>query len=99
MPKRTDFVCGTHTTPQGSGCRDNWSYLYTPAHGGLNAVVRWRLSNVGYRLLTGDEEHVPRPAPRLRAAYVLHLRAVAVLVAVLVGALRLLVLEVKSRKP
>lgn len=45
-------------------------------------------------LLAGDEEHVPRPTSQLRPVYVLDLRAIAKLVAVWVGALRHLVVEV-----
>jgi hypothetical protein len=47
----------------------------------------------------GDEEHVPSPAAELRAVYIFHLRAVSEAVAVLVGALRLLVGEFYRCEP
>src|SRR2546423_1782431 len=49
------------------------------------------------RSLRPDEEHVPGPAPGLRTLLVVHLRAVAELIAVLIRAPRLLVVEAQAR--
>ena len=51
------------------------------------------------RLRRRDEEHVPSPATELHAARVPDLRTIAELVAVLVCALRLLVVEINGLQP
>lgn len=51
------------------------------------------------RLQPRDEEHVPRPASELRATRVFDLRAIAELIAVPVGAPRLLVIKLYRSQP
>src|SRR5215210_7414871 len=72
------------------------SKTYPPLSTGTRRTKCCRVpipSEVGYCLLAGDEEHVPGPAPELRAPRVFDLRAVAELVSVPVGAPRLLVIK------
>ena len=59
-------------------------------HGISEPSALHTLSELGLKTL----EHIPRPAAQLRVARVFHFRAVAKLVAVLIGAPRLLVIQV-----